>query len=84
MAFVGFGMSMLKPNFSYRIWFEETNPKLKEFDAFERRFEVMNSAVIIVHSPSGIFDMDSAQIMTDLTRDMWKAPEVIEWIVDQL
>lgn len=82
LAFVGFGMSMLKPNFSYRIWFEETNPKLKEFDAFERRFGSDELAVIIVHSPSGIFDMDSAQIMTDLTRDMWKAPEVIR--VDSL
>lgn len=82
LSVISFGMSKLVVDFSYRIWFKESNPKLKEFDAFERRFGSDEMAVVIVHSPSGIFDNDSISVMTDLTEKMWLVPEVIR--VDSL
>jgi uncharacterized protein len=79
---VSYGMSKLVVDFSYRVWFKESNPKLHEFDAFERRFGSDELAVIIVHSPSGIFDDESISVMTELTEQMWLVPEVIR--VDSL
>ena len=79
---VTIGMKNLTSNFSYRIWFDPDNPRLVEFDKFERQFGSDELAVAIVHSPSGIFDLDSAQVMNDITADFWKAPEVIR--VDSL
>ncbi|MDB2426210.1 MMPL family transporter, partial [bacterium] len=76
------GMSQLTSNFSYRTFFEEDNPKLQEFDAFERRFGSDELALIAIKSPNGIFDTESIKLVQDLTADMWMAPEVIR--VDSL
>ncbi|MBT4762410.1 MAG: MMPL family transporter [Bdellovibrionaceae bacterium] len=78
----GFGAKNLYPDFSYRIWFEKDNVKLLEFEAFERRFGNDEVAVIALHSPSGIFDKDSAQVLSELTENLWQAPDVIR--VDSL
>jgi len=79
---IAHGFRYLEVDFSYRIWFKESNPKLQEFDAFERKFGSDELAVIIVHSPSGIFDEESIQVMRELTEKMWYVPEVIR--VDSL
>jgi predicted RND superfamily exporter protein len=71
------GIQHFKADFSYRIWFRETDPGLVRFDAFERKFGNDESSAIAVHSPSGIFDKDSAQLLVDLTQDLWQVPEVI-------
>ena len=76
------GGQHIAPDFSYRVWFNEDDPLIEEFDAFERRFGNDDRAVIIIHSPSGIFDQESAQLLLDLTEAAWKAPEVIR--VDSL
>ena len=52
------------------------------FDAFERRFGNDDAVVVAVHSPSGIFDLDSATLLRELTERMWQVPEVIR--VDSL
>ena len=51
---LGYGAQSLKPDFSYRVWFNEGDGLLVEFDTFERRFGNDDRAVVIVHSPSGI------------------------------
>ncbi|RAP37236.1 hypothetical protein DID80_04235 [Candidatus Marinamargulisbacteria bacterium SCGC AAA071-K20] len=76
------GTQKLETDFGYRIWFQQDNPKLQEFDAFERRFGSDETAVVIVHSPSGIFDTESMNFLLKLTEDLWLAPEVIR--VDSL
>lgn len=77
-----YGATRLTTNFSYRIWFTEDNPKLKVFDAFERKFGSDEIGVVVLHSPSGIFDQESASTLIKLTEDLWQAPEVIR--VDSL
>lgn len=76
------GVRALRAEFSYRVWFADDDPLLRTFDAFERRFGNDQSAIVIVHSPSGIFDVESATLLRDLTERMWTAPEVIR--VDSL
>lgn len=72
----------LKSDFSYRIWFMEDDPLLKKFDAFERQFGNDENVAIVIHSPDGIFDKESVEIIQKITEKMWLAPDVIR--VDSL
>ena len=46
-------------------------------DQFERRFGNDDSVVLLIHSPSGIFDRESVELLHELTERMWRVPEVI-------
>ncbi|MCB9727098.1 MAG: MMPL family transporter [Deltaproteobacteria bacterium] len=76
------GAARLAPDFTYRVWFNDDDPLIVEFDAFERRFGNDEAAIVAVHSPSGIFDADSAALLFKLTERLWRVPEVIR--VDSL
>jgi len=76
------GVAYMTSDFSYRVWFRETDPLLAEFDAFERRFGNDETVAVVVHSPSGIFDQDSAELLIEMTEAFWLVPEVIR--VDSL
>jgi hypothetical protein len=76
------GMGKLEADFTHRGFFWEQDPKIKAFDAFERRFGNDDMVSLTVHSPSGIFDLESAALLRELTTKMWQIPEVIR--VDSL
>jgi predicted RND superfamily exporter protein len=76
------GMGKLKADFTHRSFFWDDDPFLREFDQFERRFGNDDALVVAVHSPSGVFDLDTATVIAELTTKMWKVPEVIR--VDSL
>lgn len=76
------GLPKITADFSYRIWFEESNPRLQAFDSFERKFGSDDVGVIGVHSPNGVFTKNTAQLLIDLTVDLWLVPETIR--VDSL
>ncbi|MAE69321.1 MAG: hypothetical protein CME06_02505 [Gemmatimonadetes bacterium] len=71
------GGARLETDFSYRIWFNDDDPLLLEFDSFERRFGNDEAVLVIVHSPSGVFDVDSAELLMELTDRLWRVPEVL-------
>ena len=71
------GVTRMQADFSYRIWFRESDPWLAQFDAFERQFGNDELVALIVHSPSGIFDEESLELVKDLTKDFWQVPEII-------
>ncbi len=71
------GLARLKTDFSYRIWFRDTDPLLAKFDAFERRFGNDENVVLLLHSPSGIFDKESSELLQKLTEEFWQVPEII-------
>lgn len=76
------GLAKLQTDFSYRIWFRATDPLLVEFDAFERRFGNDEMTAVVLHSPNGIFDENSIELLVDLTEALWQVAEVIR--VDSL
>jgi predicted RND superfamily exporter protein len=76
------GLGRLKANFTHTAFFEKTDPALALFNEFERRFGNDDAVIVVVNSPSGIFDQDSAQLLRELTERMWQVPEVIR--VDSL
>ncbi len=71
------GVMRLQSDFTYRIWFRQGDPLLEQFDRFERRFGNDEAIAVVVHSESGIFDMESTQLLRDLTNDMWTVAEII-------
>ena len=82
MMALGAGGKSLAPDFSFRVWFTDHDPLITEFDAFERRFGNDDRSVVIVHSPSGVFDKDTVTLLNELTEAMWRVPNVIR--VDSL
>ena len=82
MLALGSGGKSLAPDFSFRVWFTQHDPLIKEFDAFERRFGNDDRSVVIVHSPSGVFDKETVTLLNELTEAMWRVPNVIR--VDSL
>ena len=71
------GVQRLQADFTYRIWFRDGDPLLEAFDRFERRFGNDEAVAVVVHSESGIFDLESATLLRDLTEDMWQVSEII-------
>ena len=70
-------MTQLHADFTHKGFFWADDPKLLRLDAFERRFGNDDMVVLAVQSPSGIFDLETAALVQELTRKMWQVPEVI-------
>lgn len=71
------GLKNLKQNFSYRIWFTGQSKYLNRLDQFEKQFGSDDMALVIMESPSGVFDLESAKTIVNITNDLWKAPDII-------
>lgn len=76
------GLGKLQTDFTYRAFFLPDDPQLIDYDKFERRFGNDDSAVIGIHSPSGIFDAESIRLIQNFTEAMWQVTDVIR--VDSL
>ena len=64
-------------HFTHTGFFYADDPKLLAFEKFERQFGNDDSLIIVVHSPSGIFDKDSIELLSELTEGMWLLPDII-------
>lgn len=76
------GYRWFSVDFSYMTWFFEGDPAVQEYRTFEDFFGNDETILIALHSPDGIFDKESATLVSELTEAMWKLPEVIR--VDSL
>jgi len=77
MGVLSIGLGNVKANFTHTAFFRDTDPQLQRFNAFERKFGNDDAVIVVVHSPSGIFDAESAELQRKLTNEMWQVPEVI-------
>jgi predicted RND superfamily exporter protein len=82
MAALSMGLGKMTVNFTHTAFFRDTDPARQRFEAFERQFGNDDAVIVVVHSPSGIFDKESTELMRKLTERMWRVPEVIR--VDSL
>ncbi|MFO1431947.1 MAG: MMPL family transporter [Candidatus Competibacteraceae bacterium] len=76
-ALTAAGMRWLTPDFTYRGYFKPTDPLRVQVEELQRRFGNDDAVVLLVHSPSGVFDRETANLLLDLTKRMWQVPEVI-------
>ena len=71
------GLAHLKPDFTYRAFFLPDDPELERYEQLQRQFGNDEAAVIGIHSPSGIFDAESIQLIRDFTARMWQVHDII-------
>lgn len=71
------GLKQLSTDFTYRAFFAEDNPLRIQVEEFESKFSNDDSVVLMIRSESGIFDQESAELVTRLTEEMWKVPDVV-------
>ncbi len=71
------GVGKVYQNIKYYIWFQPGDARIELLDEFEQKFGSDLASVVIVHSPSGIFDKESAQLLIELTDKMWKVAETV-------
>lgn len=76
------GAAHIHPNFTYTAFFFDDDPNRVAFDDFTERFGSDETVVVAVHSPSGIFDPESAEVVRAVTEELWQLPDVIR--VDSL
>lgn len=70
------GLPQLRQDVRLRVWFDPESEALQRLDDFERRFASDEALVVLLHSPSGIFDGTSARALGELTERMWDVPGV--------
>ncbi len=71
------GIKHIETNFTHTAFFRPDDPQLLALNAFERQFGNDDMVSVIVHSPSGVFDMDTATLIQEITAKMWRVPHVI-------
>ena len=72
------GLGLLKEEYDIRQWLEKSNPLRKQLKELETRFGSEDSLVIAVHNENGIFNLETAKTLDDMTREAWKLPMVIK------
>ena len=71
------GLLHIQTDFAHTGFFSPDDPKLQKFEAFEKRFGNDDTVVIVVESPSGIYDLATLSLVRWLTEELWQVPEVI-------
>ena len=74
---VSAGALLLKSDFSYKVWYNPNDPLVELYRDFEKNFGNDDSVMIGVQSPSGIFNKKSAEIIFELTDELYKADDII-------
>ncbi|PJB54412.1 MAG: hypothetical protein CO099_01735 [Bdellovibrio sp. CG_4_9_14_3_um_filter_39_7] len=77
MALTMPGLLQFQEKYDVRIWFRDSDPLIKTLNAFERQFGNDENIVILMNSPSGMFDRESIEALRNITHDAWQIPEVI-------
>lgn len=81
LAFVP-GILKMQADFSYKGYYKADHPLIVAFSEFEKTFGGDDRIAIVIHSPSGIFDKDSIDLVWKITQEMWEASNIIR--VDSL
>ncbi len=71
------GLALIRTDFTHTGFFSPDDPKLQKFEAFEKRFGNDDTVVIVVESPSGVYDEATLSLVRWLTEELWQVPEVI-------
>ncbi len=61
---------------SYRIWFGESSPILKEYDAFRSVFGNDDAVMIMFKDDNGIFNPKALHVIDRITNKLWETPYI--------
>ena len=76
------GLMFVKANFTYKSWYSDKDPNVEAFLNFEKKFGNDDNAVIVVRSKKNSLNYEFANVIKNLTRDIWNVEEVLR--VDSL
>ncbi len=76
------GARLLTTDFTYRAFFAPDDPLRQQVERFEATFGNDDSVIVLIHSPSGILDESSINVILQATERMWLVPDVVR--VDSL
>lgn len=76
-VFLAPGLFYLKEDYSYRAWYEESDPLLVRYDEFEKKFGNDDSVVFTVHNPNGLYNKESLLKIYELTEKLWKVDFIV-------
>ncbi|MAX67283.1 MAG: MMPL family transporter [Bacteriovoracaceae bacterium] len=63
------GLSLIESNFSYRVWFKDSDPLIKTLDKFDQNYGSSESLVLVVSNPKGIFNKKTLDYIELLTQE---------------
>ena len=70
------GLSFLKEDYSFNVWFAKGDPNLERFEKFEKRFGNDDLISFAVYSEKGFLNFEALKLIDDLTDEMWQVTDV--------
>ncbi len=61
---------------SYRIWFGEESPILRQYDDFRRVFGNDDALLIVFKDDNGIFNKKALHVIDRITEKLWRTPDI--------
>ena len=82
MLFFAPGLLKVKTDFTYKSWYSNKDPKVLEFQEFEKTFGNDDMAIVIVHDEKGILQRKNLKLIEEMSEKLWGVNEVLR--VDNL
>ena len=76
------GLLKVKTDFTYKSWYSNKDPKVLEFQEFEKTFGNDDMAIVIVHDEKGILQRKNLKLVEQMSEKLWNVNEVLR--VDNL
>jgi len=76
------GLLKVKTDFTYKSWYSIKDPKVLEFQEFEKTFGNDDMAIVVVHDDKGILQKKNLKLIEEISDRLWRVNEVLR--VDNL
>ncbi|MEX1099419.1 MAG: MMPL family transporter, partial [Bacteriovoracaceae bacterium] len=73
---LGLGITQLKTDFTYKVWYNDNDPLMNLYQEFEKNFGNDDSVIVGVYSKDGIFTKESFQLIDELTNDLYQVDNI--------
>ncbi|MAW07274.1 MAG: hypothetical protein CME61_03215, partial [Halobacteriovoraceae bacterium] len=71
------GLLNVKTDFTYKSWYSTKDPKVLEFQEFEKTFGNDDMALVVVHDEKGILTHENLDLIERMSDELWKVDEVL-------
>ncbi len=73
----GYGITLIKANFSVKLWLHKEDQRMKNLDTHEARFGSSETMDIIIETDDSIFKKQNIELIQELTEEMWNIKDVV-------
>ena len=73
----GYGITLIKANFSVKLWLHPEDQRMKNLETHERRFGSSETMDIIIETDDSIFQKENIELIQELTEEMWNIKDVV-------